>query len=47
MHLTVHQMILIAALVFGLLATLNVPSLPRLHWGWACLTTVVIALFFS
>lgn len=47
MHLTVHQMILIAALVFGLLATLGVPDLPRCRWGWACLTTVVIALFFS
>lgn len=47
MHLTAHQGILIAALVFGLLATLNVPSLPRLYWGWACLTTVVVALFFT
>lgn len=47
MHLTYHQIILIAALVFGLLATLNVPSLPRLNWGWASLTTVVIALFFT
>lgn len=47
MHLTVHQMILIAALVFGLLATLGVPDLPRCRWGWACLTTVVIALFFT
>lgn len=47
MHLTLHMIILIAALVFGLLATLNVAGLPRLHWGWACLTTLVLALFFT
>lgn len=47
MHLTVHQIVLIAALVFGLLATLNVPSLPRLSWGWASLTTLILAMFFT
>lgn len=47
MHLTLHQFVLIAALVFGLLATLNVPSLPRLNWGWASLTTLILAMFFT
>ena len=47
MHLTVHQIVLIAALVFGLLATLGIPSPPRCQWGWACLTTLVIAMFFT
>ena len=47
MHLTVHQIILIAALVFGILATVGVPDFPRFRWGWACLTTVVLALFFT
>lgn len=47
MHLTAHQIVLIAALVFGVLATVNVPNLPRLMWGWASLTTLIIAMFFT
>lgn len=47
MHLTYHDWVLIAALVFGLLATLNVPNLPHLVWGWASLTCLIIAMFFK
>lgn len=47
MHLTWHFIFLIAALVLGVLATLNVPSLPRLTWGWGSLTALIIAMFFT
>jgi hypothetical protein len=47
MHLTWHFIFLIAALVLGILATLNVPGLPRFTWGWGCLTTLIVAMFFT
>lgn len=47
MHLTVHMIILIAALVFGILATMSIQSPPRLQWGWAAVTTLILALFFT
>jgi hypothetical protein len=47
MHLTLHFAFLLAALVLGILATLNVPSLPRFTWGWGSLTTLIIAMFFT
>lgn len=47
MHLSLHFVFLIAALVLGILATLNVPGLPRFSWGWGSLTALIIAMFFT
>lgn len=46
MHLTLHQMLLIAALVFAALATAGVPSSPRFQWFPASLLFLILAFVF-
>jgi hypothetical protein len=40
MTITLASFLLIAALVLFILAALNVPSLPRLNYGWAGMACV-------
>jgi hypothetical protein len=44
---TVSLVLMVFSFVLGVLATLNVPSHPRLNLGWACLTFLVAAFLFG
>lgn len=46
MHLSLHQILLIAALVFAALATAAVPSPPRWQWLPASILFLILAFVF-
>lgn len=46
MHLTAHQALLIAALVLATLATLAIPSPPRLQWLPGSILCLILAFIF-
>jgi hypothetical protein len=46
MHLTLHDILLIAALVFECLATAGIPSPPRFQWLPAGIAFLILAFVF-